>query len=707
MQTPPLLWHGRPARVFHVARAASPCLLLVLLFPAFADQSIDPAFHHLRSGPTREWSSFPASAEGKSLTNTFDSHTNQTEETLRLRHRDLKNTWKLTLNNRPLITLPPDEADTITYLPVPPHALRDGPNTLLISCTGGPAPSDDIDIGEINLLQRPRKDTLSESTLNVTVLDGDSHAPLPCRITITTTTGSLITTGAESTNDLAVRPGVLYTATGKAHIPLPAGRYTLYASRGFEYSLATAEIDLNPGGSLTKQLEIRREVSTPGYVACDTHIHTFTYSRHGDCTIAERMITLAGEGIELPIATDHNIAIDYEKPATETHTRQFFTPVTGNEITTPSQGHLNVFPFPAVVSNPKPIWQAPTWETLFRSIHETAGPDPVIILNHARDTHGNFRPFDPSIHLSVTGTRLDDRPIAFNAMEIINSGAVQTNPTQLFRDHTGLLNHGYKLTPVGSSDSHDVSRYIVGQGRTYIRCDDADPAHIDVAGALANFHAGKVLVSYGLLCTITVNDRFTPGDLATISGDSMKVELRILGPGWTAATHLTLYADGIPLREFELTALPDHPLPAGMKFETTLTLPRPAHDTYLTALAVGPGISSPHWPTAKPYQPTSESFTPYTLAATAPVYIDADNDRQFTSPRKYADQLLKDAPDLAALPKALWTYDQAVAAQAADLYRLAHPGEWQAQLRIGAQSASPHIRQAWTAYLTQWPPDRR
>jgi len=54
---------------------------------------------------------------------------------------------------------------------------------------------------------------------------------------------------------------------------------------------------------------------TEGYVSSDTHVHTFTYSRHGDATIEERMLTLAGEGIELPIATDHNLQIDYEPVA--------------------------------------------------------------------------------------------------------------------------------------------------------------------------------------------------------------------------------------------------------------------------------------------------------------------------------------------------------------------------------------------------------
>ena len=60
-------------------------------------------------------------------------------------------------------------------------------------------------------------------------------------------------------------------------------------------------------------------------------------------------------------------------------------------------------------------------------------------------------------------------------MEVVNSGAQQTDVMRPFRDWFGLLNHGLALTPVGASDSHDVSRYIVGQGRTYIRCQSDQP----------------------------------------------------------------------------------------------------------------------------------------------------------------------------------------------------------------------------------------
>ena len=55
-------------------------------------------------------------------------------------------------------------------------------------------------------------------------------------------------------------------------------------------------------------------------------------------------------------------------------------------------------------------------------------------------------------------------------------------------------------------------RYIVGQGRTYVRCDNRDPGRIDVARAMERVRRGQVMVSYGLLTEIDV-DAKGPGGL--------------------------------------------------------------------------------------------------------------------------------------------------------------------------------------------------
>src|SRR4029079_13532323 len=118
-----------------------------------------------------------------------------------------------------------------------------------------------------------------------------------------------------------------------------------------------------------------------------------------------------------------------------------------------------------------------TWPNVFAAINHGAEPR-VIILNHARDLHNGFRPFGPEHFDANAGEQVDGWPIGFNAMEVVNSGAVQTDPLQLIHDWMPRRNHGPQVTPIGSSDSHDVSRFIVGQGRTYVRALDQNPSRI-------------------------------------------------------------------------------------------------------------------------------------------------------------------------------------------------------------------------------------
>jgi hypothetical protein len=661
--------------------------------------AIEPRLVHLRSDAAREWSSFPEKADGAHLELKFAATKNEGEQTLRLRQQDVKQGWRMLLNGKPLGQLVRDEADMVVYLPIAAGLLT-GENTLRIECTArGAQTSDDIRVGEIQLDPRPVAEVLSEATLEIDVRDADTNQPLPARITVVNSAGALQTTSAASTDKLAVRPGVIYSADGNARAGVPAGKYTIYASRGFEYSLAQVETTLAAGESAKHTLQIRREVPTPGYVACDTHIHTLTFSGHGDATIAERMITLAGEGIELPIATDHNVHIDYEEHAQRSAVRKHFTPVIGNEVTTPA-GHFNVFPIDREARVPN--HRHKEWSATFEEIFATPGVR-IAILNHARDLHSGVRPFGPERFNEATGDQLDGWPMRFNAMEVINSGATQTDALELARDWMTLLNHGYEITPVGSSDSHDVSRYIVGQGRTYIRCDDRDVSQLDVQTAVASFLQGRVLVSYGLIAELTLSGKYQSGELAAIAGDEVEVAIRVLGPHWVEANRIQLYANGQLLREEQIAADAPRDLPAGVKWQATWRLPRLAHDVHLVAIALGKGIDAPYWPTAKPYQPTSPDWQARTFGVSGAVWLDGDKDGQSSSARDYAERIAAEAAgSLDKLIAGLANYDAAVAAQAAHVFRTSGGKLSAEELAAAIKVAPPQVAAGLRFYQEAW-----
>jgi hypothetical protein len=219
-----------------------------------------------------------------------------------------------------------------------------------------------------------------------------------------------------------------------------------------------------------------------------------------------------------------------------------------------------------------------------------------------------------------------------------------------------------------------VSRFFVGQARTYIRCKDDDPGKIDVAEAVQSFLQGRVMVSCGLLAEITVNDKYGPGDLVPAS-DEIKVSVRVLGPSWVKADKVELFANGHKIREARVNS----PVPAGkglgvregkvgVKWQGEWRLPRFRHDVHLAVIASGPGVTDLYWPIAKPYQPTSPKVDRRVIGASGAVWIDADGDGKRTSARAYAERLLKEhGPD--KMLTLLGEHDEAVAVQVASLLR--------------------------------------
>lgn len=654
-------------------------LLATTCVAARAEQiTITDQMHHLRIDGPREWSDFPEVAEADQLQLSFDAKPNATAATLRLRQQDVKQQWQVLINDKELGRLHIDENDMVVYFDVPPGTLVNGENRLLVQQRGKRI--DDIRVGEFILDDRSRSEWLSEKSIVFKSVWSETDGGKPLRFTVLNEHGAMQSVHVDGRSlpervadpnaaskldtTLAVRPGIVYSATGSARLGLPAGKYSIVAGRGFEYSTDKVEVDLSDVGGARIEFVIERDVPTEGYVACDTHVHTRTHSGHGDATVQERMITLAAEGIELPIATDHNVHIDHDPFARRMKVRRHFTPVIGNEVTTKT-GHFNIFP--VVAGSTIPDYKSPDWKVTLDNIFATPGVK-VAILNHARDVHGGTKPFGPKLFNDAVGENLEDWHMGFNAMEVINSGATQTDVMQLFYDWMALLNRGYSVTPVGSSDSHDVGRHFVGQGRTYIRCDDRDPGNIDVEQAVNNFVQGRVMVSYGLLTEMNVNGRYGPGELARTAGDEVTIDLRVLGPHWTQADKIMLFANGELLREEAIANVVGDRLPTGVLWADQWRIPRPKHDVHLVAIAIGPGIEEPFWRTAKPYQPDTPDPTTHTVGCSGAIWLDVDGDGRRTSAYDYASRLHAGTDgSVSQVVAKLPGFDAAVAAQAASI----------------------------------------
>jgi hypothetical protein len=300
----------------------------------------------------------------------------------------------------------------------------------------------------------------------------------------------------------------------------------------------------------------------------------------------------------------------------------------------------------------------------------------------------------------AVGENLEGWWLGFNAMEVFNSGAIQSDPLELTRDWMTLLNRGHRVTPVGSSDSHDVMRFFPGQGRTYIRCDDHDVSNLDVEQAVDNFVQGRVMVSYGLLAEITVNGKYGPGELAATPGDEVTVGVRVLGPHWVSADRVTLYANGKAIRESVIAPQDRDSSARGVLWSGEWNLPKPRHDVHLVAVATGPGVNGWYWRTAKPYQPDSPRFEARVAGVSGAVWLDVDTDGRPTAAYDYARHMTDRAgSDLSALLKALANFDEAVAAQAAHLMQTRGAAIESEAARQALSNAAPATRAGFENYL--------
>jgi hypothetical protein len=579
------------------------------------------------------------------------------EHCLTIRHRGVKLRWQIKINEQPIGTLPTLEQEQITAFSVPPGALKADENRLVIS---GPGVPDDVTISEVALFSKPVGEFLGEAVVEVLVVDQATRSPIPCRITVTTPDGALVPLRAKPVNRLATREGVVYTGDGKARISLASGEYVIWASRGFEWSAESLPVSAAPGRTESIRLALEHEVPVPGWISVDSHIHTLTDSGHGDSTIDERMLTIAGEGIELAVATDHNHHADYTPAADRMGVAGLFQHVTGNEVTT-KLGHFNAFPIRS--GSPVVDHSVDDWEALVPAMRATPGVR-VVILNHPRNLHSGFIPMGPTQFDTVTGKHR--RAAAFRGIdgfEVVTSAAMQSDIHLLFRDWFALLNRGHRISGVGSSDTHDVNRYLLGQARTYVAAADGDGG-FDLDQVWKSYEEGRLLVSMGLLAEIEVDGKYRTGDLAPTSGDELEVAVIVTGPSWTRADRVELYANGHLIRE---TAI-DHADGAIEKARLVWQIPSPGHDTHLVAIATGPGVTAPFCETARPYQPSSRDFNPRVIGATNPVWIDADRDGAFSAALQTARKLVDaHGTDPRQLIPALVHCDEAVAVQVASL----------------------------------------
>lgn len=486
-------------------------------------------------------------------------------------------------------------------LPLPP-----GQYQLVLRCPGG----DDEQTVTVPESGPPVVGRLlppQAGALHYSIMDQDG-TPLPAR---------LIVRGVPPTKDPEFGPvesaagarSTVYTHSGHGYLELIPGRYVVRATHGPEYTLPSAEIEVNADTGATFRAVLERVVETSGWIPSDFHLHAAP-SHDSNVSLRDRVLALLAEGVRFAVPTDHNHVTDYADAISELDADREIATVPGVEITTLTWGHFNAFPYPP--SEPPPPNSGVDPGDIFASVRARA-PNAVIQVNHPRMPgvgYFNRIELDPK-----TGTpQAAGFSFEFDTLEIANGFDLE-DPRVLERnlhEWFELLNSGYRHAAVGNSDSHRLVYQWAGYPRTYVRVSDDRPSAVsgdEIARSLLGSHA---VVSNGIFIVALANGAAGPGDL--LSAERVNLAVSVRAPDWVDVDHADVYANGV--RIASRSAVRGAPPNARLQFTVDL---EPDGDTWLVVVARGKKSLAD----ALPFK----VIPPYGF--TNPIFIDVDGDGAF------------------------------------------------------------------------------
>jgi hypothetical protein len=407
---------------------------------------------------------------------------------------------------------------------------------------------------------------------------------------------------------------VVLTASGRGTLPLPPGRYRVFASRGPTFTLDEKEIEVTPDAPAQVSFKLARAVELPGLVCADPHQHAAPSADSG-VEVADRVRSNLAEGLDVEIATDHNqISGDYAEALGTLEAARPLLLLTGDELTREGAGHFNAWPIR--FDDNKPHGGAPPvrGKSVRELLAEAHAPDRVVAVNHPRaGTIGYFNliGFDPRSPQLPRGWEG-----GFDAVEVF-TGKDPSKSDDPIADWMALTNRGLIYTAVGGSDSHLIWGQEVGYPRTCVFLDGAPSATALVAAIRGRREA---LVTNGPFVTVSIGGKGM-GQIVAAPRGKVRLDVEVRAAPWVDARKLEIFVNGE--RRGKAIDIPSSHAPLRYQAGHELKID---HDAAVVVIVRGeaslePVVSRPEGAAA-----------PTPLAITNPIFVDRDGDGRFTAP---------------------------------------------------------------------------
>jgi hypothetical protein len=153
---------------------------------------------------------------------------------------------------------------------------------------------------------------------------------------------------------------------------------------------------------------------------------------------------------------------------------------------------------------------------------------------------------------------------------------------QVLEDWFSFLNHGFNVTGVGNSDTHDV-KAEVGLPRNYIPSGTDKPQVLDQEEIFRNIKEHRVIVSTGPFLYFDLNGAQIGETLDRPEGEKLSAHIRVQTASWFGVDHIEIYRNGLIEKIIRLQ--PDKE--TLVDFDETVGLEKPAEDSWYVAMAYG------------------------------------------------------------------------------------------------------------------------
>jgi hypothetical protein len=372
------------------------------------------------------------------------------------------------------------------------------------------------------------------------------------------------------------------TANGQFDLLVPAGRSSVYATRGPFASLDRRDVEVDAGAEVDVSLlsESLPDLVPAGTLSGDFHVHGGA-SYDSSIPDQDRVISFLATGVDVIVASDHDIVTSYADTLAALGVTDQLIVVPGVEQTpnilwfdVPGQtfpktvGHFNFWPLARDDTLPR---NGSPWDELREPGQMMDDMDPLFVgagvrqMNHpwsdpklGRD-QGFLRmlEMDPRRSLTDPGYFAGDvllrtpgtkhRNIDFDVQEVM-TGASRRDWLRYRTLWFSLLSQGFLRAGAANSDSHTLSIERVGYPRNLV-FGGHDRTAFDRERFDADVRAGHMFGTNGPVIDVTIDDAagalHRPDVVAPFTpGTKSKLTVSIAAAPWIPLAEVRVYVNG-------------------------------------------------------------------------------------------------------------------------------------------------------------------